>query len=152
MPAAILAALVLAVTPAAPSLSLAAGVPVLCVEDAAWSTQFPPSIGSAMGVYDTERREISLRRVVCDRLALLAAGARPTNVWRQYDFASAVFLFAHEIAHSRGIDDEAAADCAGGRSYLRTAAALGVGPGFRRVLASYLVNARIPARCYPDGN
>jgi hypothetical protein len=132
------------------ALSSAAGVPVSCVDDVSWGSAFPAQLGGAHGIYDEVNRRISLRQVECDRLQLLAGGARSSNVQRQYDFASAVFLFAHEIAHSRGIDDEGLADCAAGRTFLSVAARLGVGHGYARLLTDYLVNARIPARCYPS--
>lgn len=144
-----LSTLVLALGPS-PTLSSAAGVPTSCVDDGAWVTSFPDSVRAAVGLYDTVNRVIYLRHSVCERLQLLVAGARPGNIHYQYDFSEAVFLFAHEIEHARGIDDESQADCAAGRNFLRTAATLGVGPGYSRVLADYLVNARIPQRCYPN--
>jgi hypothetical protein len=131
------------------SLSSVAGVPVSCLDDTSWSHAFPAQLAGAHGIYDEVDRRISLRQVECDRLQLLAAGARSSKVQRQYDFASALFLFAHEIAHSRGIDDEALADCAAGRTFLTLASKLGVGRGYARLLTDYLVNAHIPARCYP---
>ena len=148
--ASLVAALALAVTPAAPSLVTAAGVPVTCVADAAWTTQFPSYAGSAMGVYDTRGGVIYLRRIVCDRLDLLTAGARPTSIRYQYDLASAVFLLTHEMMHAHGISDEQTADCAAGKSFLRVAGSLGVGRSYAAILADYLVNARIPFRCYPN--
>ena len=149
MVASLVAALALAVTPAPPSLTATAGVPVSCVADAAWTTQFPGYVASAMGVYDTEGGVIYLRRVVCDRLGLLVDGARPTRIRDQYDFASAVFLLAHEIMHARGIADEHVADCAAGKSFRNIAGDLGVGRSYTAVLADYLVNAGIPLHCYP---
>jgi hypothetical protein len=132
------------------ALSSAAGVPVSCVGDASWGSAFPAQLGGAQGIYDGVNRRMYLRQVQCDRLQLLAGGARSSKVQRQYDFASALFLFAHEIAHSRGIDDEALADCAAGRSFLAVAAKLGIGHGYARLLTDYLVNAHIPDRCYPS--
>jgi hypothetical protein len=132
------------------ALSSAAGVPVSCVADASWGSAFPAQLAAAHGIYDEVDRRISLRQVECERLQLLAGGARSSNVHRQYEFASALFLFAHEIAHSRGIDDEALADCAAGRSFLTVAARLGIGPGYARLLTDYLVNAHVPDRCYPS--
>ena len=111
---------------------------------------FPASVGSAMGLYDGVNHDIFLRQVECARLQLLSAGARPSNIHYQYDFSSSIFLFAHEIAHSRGIDDESLADCAAGRTFLSTAARLGVRADYARLLTDYLVNAHIPARCYPS--
>jgi hypothetical protein len=122
---------------------------VTCTDDVTWAASFPVSLRTARGVYDAQAHQIYLRQTECARLALMIAGARPSNIGYQYDFASAVFLFAHEIAHSRGADTEAGADCAAGLSFLATARALGVGPAYGRVLSDYLVNARIPQRCYP---
>jgi hypothetical protein len=151
MIASLVAALAIAVSPAPPALTATAGVPVRCVADAAWTAQFPSYVASAMGVYDTYGDVIYLRLSMCERLDLLAGGARPTSIRSQYDFASAVFLLAHEMMHARGIASDGAADCAAGRSFLRIAGSLGVGPGYAATLADYLVNARIPFRCYPDG-
>lgn len=148
MVASLVAALALAVTPAPPRLVATAGVPVKCVGDAAWTARFPSSVGSAMGLYDTQGNVIYLRRIMCDRLDLLATGARPTSIRHQYDFANAVFLLAHEMEHADGIANESAADCAAGENFLRVAAGLGVDRSYAGVLADYLVNARIPARCY----
>ena len=131
------------------SLSSVAGVPVSCVDDAAWGDAFPAQLGGAHGIYDGVNRRIYLRQIECDRLQLLVGGTRSTNVNRQYEFASALFLFAHEIAHARGIDDEALADCAAGRTFLAVASRLAIGRGYARVLTDYLVNAHIPDRCYP---
>ena len=150
MIASLVAALAIAVTPAPPALVATAGVPVRCVADGAWTTQFPSYVASAMGVYDTQGGVIYLRGVMCDRLELLAGGARPTSIRSQYDFASAVFLLAHEMMHAQGIASDAAADCAAGQRFLSVAGSLGVGPGYAATLADYLVNARIPLRCYPD--
>ena len=143
-------ALALAFAPAPAALDAVAGGPVSCVDDAAWAVSFPAPVAAARGLYDTVNHAIYLRSAECERLQLLLAGARPSSVWHQYDFASALFLFAHELAHARGVDDEGQADCAAGRSFLRLAAALGVGPGYARVLAGYLVNARIAPDCYPS--
>jgi hypothetical protein len=132
------------------SLSSVAGVPVSCVDDASWGSAFPAQLGGAHGIYDEAGRRIYLRQIECDRLQLLAGGARSSNIHRQYEFASAVFLLAHEMAHSRGIDDEALADCAAGRTFLTVAAKLGIGHGYARLLTDYLVNAHIPDRCYPS--
>ena len=152
MIASIVASIALAaIAPASPPLVTTAGVPVKCVADSAWTSQFPSYVGAAMGVYDTQGRVIYLRRVVCARLELLADGARPTSIRPQYDFASAVFLLAHEIMHARGIANEQAADCAAGKSVLRVAGSLGVGPGYAGTLADYLINARIPFSCFPSG-
>jgi hypothetical protein len=148
--AAVVSTLALALSPANASLSSVAGVPVTCVDNASWSVSFPASVGGAMGLYDGVNHDIFLRQVECARLQLLSGGARPSNIRYQYDFSSSIFLFAHEIAHSRGIDDESSADCAAGRTFLSTAARLGVRPDYARVLTDYLVNARIPARCYPS--
>ena len=131
------------------SLSSVAGVPVSCVDDVSWGSSFPAQLAGAHGIYDEAGRRIYLRQIECERLQLLGGGARSSNVRRQYDFASAVFLLAHEIAHARGIDDEALADCAAGRTFLAVAARLGVGKGYARLLTDYLVNAHIPDRCYP---
>jgi hypothetical protein len=147
--AALLSTLALAVAPANASLSSVAGIPVTCVDDASWAASFPVSLGGAKGIYDGVNHSISLRRVECERLELLSTGARPASIRYQYDFASSIFLFAHEIAHSRGIDDEDLADCAAGRTFLTTASRLGVSRNYARLLTDYLVNARIPARCYP---
>ena len=144
------AAIVLATPSAVPTLATTAGVPVSCVDDSNWSADFPSSVGSAMGVYDTVGHAIYLRTIVCNRLTLLASGAESTNIRRQYDFASAVFLFAHETMHSRGIEDESQADCAAARDFLHIATSIGTSAGYARVLADYLVNARIPTRCYPN--
>ena len=144
------AAIVLATAPSVPTLATTAGVPVRCVDNASWTTDFPSSVGSAMGVYDTLGHAIYLRTIICDRLALLASGAESTNIRRQYDFASAVFLFAHETMHSRGIQSESQADCAAGRDFLQIATSIGTTPRYARVLADYLVNAHIPSGCYPD--
>jgi len=144
------AAIVIATAPSVPTLASTARVPVSCVDNANWTADFPTSVGSAMGVYDTLGHAIYLRTVVCDRLALLASGAQSTNIRRQFDFASAVFLFAHETMHSRGIQSESQADCAAGRDFLRIATSIGASPGYARVLADYLVNAHIPTGCYPD--
>jgi hypothetical protein len=132
------------------SLSSVAGVPVSCVDEASWSSSFPAQLAGAHGIYDEKDRRIYLRQVECERLQLLASGARSSNVNRQYEFASAVFLFAHEIAHARGIGDEALADCAAGRTFPAVASKLGVGRAYARLLADYLVNAGIPDRCYPN--
>jgi hypothetical protein len=148
MIASLVATLAIAVTPAPPALTATAGVPVRCVADAAWTAQFPSYVASAMGVYDTQGRAIYLRRSMCDRLGLLAGGARPTSIRSQYDFASAVFLLGHEMMHARGIANDGAADCAAGESFLHIAGSLGVGPGYATTLADYLVNAGIPFRCY----
>jgi hypothetical protein len=148
--AALLSTLALAVTPANATLSSVAGVPVTCVDNASWAVSFPASLGGAMGIYDGVNRSIYLRRVECDRLELLSAGARPPSIRYQYDFASSIFLFAHEIAHARGIDDESLADCAAGRTFLTIASRLGVSRSYARLLTDYLVNARIPSRCYPS--
>jgi len=102
-----------------------------------------------MGIYDSDHPSIYLRQVECGRLALMSSGARPSSIRYQYDFASSIFLFAHEIAHARGIEDENLADCAAGRTFLTTASRLGVSRSYARLLTDYLVNARIPARCYP---
>jgi hypothetical protein len=147
--ASIVTAFALSIAPTSATLTSVAGVPVSCVDDATWAASFPSSVGTARGLYDTVNREIYLRAIECERLQILIAGGRSWNIRYQYDFASAVFLFGHEIAHSRGIGDETLADCAAGRSFLRTAATLGVGHTYGRVLADYLVNARIPQRCYP---
>jgi hypothetical protein len=147
--AALLSTLAIAVAPANASLSSVAGVPVTCVDDASWGASFPASLEGARGIYDGVNRSIYLRRVECDRLELLSTGARPASIRYQYDFASSIFLFAHEIAHSRGIDDENLADCAAGRTFLSTASRLGVSHSYARLLTDYLVNARIPSRCYP---
>jgi hypothetical protein len=146
------ATIVLGTASPTPRLATTAGVPVSCVDNSSWTTDFPSSVGSAMGVYDTLGHAIFLRAIICDRLALLSSGAESTNIRRQYDFASAVFLFAHETMHSRGIESESQADCAAGRDFLRIAVSIGTTPGYARVLANYLVNARIPTRCYPDEN
>jgi hypothetical protein len=143
------AAIVIAASPSVPTLATTARVPVSCVDNANWTSDFPSSVGSAMGVYDTLGHAIYLRTIICDRLAVLASGAESTNIRRQYDFASAVFLFAHETMHSRGIQSESQADCAAGRDFLHIATSIGTTPGYARVLADYLVNARIPADCYP---
>jgi hypothetical protein len=132
------------------SLSSVAGVPVSCVDDVAWGSSFPAQVGGAHGIFDGVNRRIYLRQIECERLQLLAAGARSSNVNRQYEFASAVFLFSHEIAHARGIDDESLADCAAGRTFLGVASRLGVGRGYARLLTDYLINAGIPDRCYPN--
>lgn len=147
--AALISSLVLSFTPANSTLSNAAGLPVTCLDDASWAASFPAALGGAHGIYDGVNHDIYLRQIECDRLDLLVAGARSSNVRRQYDFASALFLFAHEIAHSHGIDDEKLADCAAGRSFVTVAAELGIGRGYARLLTDYLVNAHIPARCYP---
>jgi len=147
--AALISSLVLTFTPANSALSTAAGIPVTCLDDASWGASFPAALSGAHGIYDGVNHAIYLRQVECARLDLLVAGARSTNVRRQYDFASSVFLFAHELAHSHGIDDEKLADCAAGRTFMAVAASLGIGPGYARVLTDYLVNAHIPARCYP---
>ena len=131
------------------SLSSVAGVPVSCVDDASWGGSFPTQLAGAHGIYDEVDRRIYLRQVECERLQLLAGGARSSNVHRQYEFASAVFLLAHEMAHARGIDDEALADCSAGRTFLAVASKLGVGRGYARLLTDYLVNAHIPDSCYP---
>jgi hypothetical protein len=144
------AAIVIATAPSVPTLATTARVPVSCVDNASWTTDFPSSVGSAMGVYDTRGHAIYLRTIICDRLAVLASGAESTNIRRQYDFASAVFLFAHETMHSRGIQSESQADCAAGRDFLHIATAIGTTPGYARVLADYLVNAHIPTSCYPN--
>lgn len=141
--------LALSLTPANATLSSVAGVPVSCLDNATWAGSFPARLGGAMGIYDGENRNIFLRQVECERLELMSGGARPSTIEYQYDFASSIFLFAHEIAHSRGIDAESLADCAAGRTFLSTAARLGVRPSYARLLTDYLVNARIPARCYP---
>jgi hypothetical protein len=132
------------------SLSSVAGVPVSCVDDASWGGAFPAQLAGAHGIYDEKGRRIYLRQIECDRLQLLAGGARSSNVNRQYEFASAVFLLAHEMAHARGIDDEALADCSAGRTFVAVATRLGIGHGYARLLAEYLVNAHIPGRCYPS--
>jgi hypothetical protein len=147
--AAVLSTLALALAPANGTLSSVAGVPVACVDDASWAASFPASLGGAMGLYDSVHHSIFLRQVECERLVLLSSGARPSSVHYQYDFASSIFLLGHEIAHSRGIDDENLADCSSGRTFLLTASKLGVRRNYARVLADYLVNARIPSRCYP---
>jgi hypothetical protein len=147
--AALISSLVLSLMPAGSALTSAAGVPVTCVDDATWSASFPAALSGAHGIYDGVNHDIYLRQIECARLDLLVGGARSSNVRRQYEFASAVFLFAHEIAHAHGIDDEALADCAAGRSFLTVAAELGIGRGYARLLTDYLVNARIPSRCYP---
>jgi hypothetical protein len=147
--AAVLSTLVLTLAPANGALSSVAGVPVTCVEDASWAVSFPASLGSAMGIYDADHHSIYLRQVECARLELMRSGARPASVNYQYDFASAIFLFGHEIAHSRGIPDENLADCSAGRTFLSTASKLGVRRDYARLLTDYLVNARIPSRCYP---
>ena len=144
------AAIVLATAPSVPTLATTAGVPVRCVDNASWTTDFPSSVGSAMGVYDTLGHAIYLRTIICDRLALLASGAESTNIRRQYDFASAVFLFAHETMHSRGIQSESQADCAAGQDFMHIATGIGTTQGYARVLADYLVNAHVPTSCYPD--
>jgi hypothetical protein len=147
--AALLSTLALAVAPANATLSSVAGVPVTCVDDASWAVSFPASLGGAMGLYDGTNRSIYLRRVECERLELMSGGARPSSIRYQYDFASSIFLFAHEIAHARGIGDEHLADCAAGRTFLTIASRLGVNRRYARLLTDYLVNARIPSRCYP---
>jgi hypothetical protein len=147
--AALLSTLSLAVAPANAPLSSVAGVPVTCVDDASWAVAFPASLRAAMGIYDGTNRSIYLRRVECERLELMSTGASPSSIHYQYDFASSIFLFGHEIAHSRGIEDENLADCASGRSFLTTASRLGVNRRYAGLLANYLVNARIPSRCYP---
>jgi hypothetical protein len=146
--AVLLASAALAASPAS-AVTAAAGVPVSCVSDADWAVAFPPSVAHARGVYDSERKTIALRSILCDRLTLLTHGAEPSSVYYQYDFAEAVFLLGHEAAHARGIDDESEADCASGRGFLRTASALGATRRFALVLAGYLVNARLPRRCLP---
>jgi hypothetical protein len=152
MIASIVASLALAISPAPPPLVATAGVPVRCVADSAWMSHFPSYVAAAMGVYDTQGGAIYLRSTICDRLELLADGARPRSIRPQYDFASAVFLLAHEMMHARGIANEQAADCAAGKSFLRVAGSLGVGPGYAGTLADYLINARIPFSCFPPGS
>jgi hypothetical protein len=147
--AALVSTITFAVAPANAPLSSVAGVPVTCVDDASWAVSFPASLGGAMGIYDGTNRSIYLRRVECERLELMSTGARPSSIHYQYDFASSIFLFGHEIAHSRGIGDENLADCASGRMFLTTASRLGVSRRYARLLADYLVNARIPSSCYP---
>ncbi len=147
--AALISSLVLSLTPASSTLSSVAGIPVTCVDDASWGASFPAALSGAHGIYDGVNHEIYLRQIECARLDLLAGGARSSNELRQYEFSSAVFLFAHEIAHAHGIDDEKLADCAAGRSFMTVAGGLGIGRGYARLLTDYLVNAHIPARCYP---
>jgi hypothetical protein len=101
-----------------------------------------------MGIYDSTNRSIYLRQVECERLELMRTGARPSSIYYQYDFASSIFLFAHEIAHARGIEDDILAECAAGRTFLTTASRLGVSRRYAHLLTDYLVNARIPSRCY----
>jgi hypothetical protein len=139
----------LALAPANAPLSSVAGVPVTCVDDASWAVSFPGPLLGAMGIYDSTNRSIYLRQVECERLELMSTGARPSSVYYQYDFASSIFLFGHEIAHARGIEDENLAVCAAGRAFLSTASRLGVSRRYARLLTNYLVNARIPSRCYP---
>jgi hypothetical protein len=147
--AALLSTLALAVAPANATLSSVAGVPVTCVDNASWAGSFPASLGGAMGIYDGTNRSIYLRLVECERLELMSGGARPSSIRYQYDFASSIFLFAHEIAHARGIDDEHLADCAAAQTFVTTASRLGVSRRYARLLTDHLVNARIPSRCYP---
>jgi hypothetical protein len=93
-------------------------------------------------VYDTHNEVIILRQDDCERLQLLRAGARPRNEYRQLEFAQAVWLFAHEWAHARGVPEvypqtDVGADCTGLRTMGRVAAALGVGPDYAELLHGY---------------
>src|SRR5262249_5323371 len=64
------ATIVLGTASPTPRLATTAGVPVSCVDNSSWTTDFPSSVGSAMGLYDTLGHAIFLRAIICDRLAL----------------------------------------------------------------------------------
>jgi hypothetical protein len=96
----------------------------------------------ADAVYDIRNEVIILRQDDCERLQLLQAGARPRNQYRQQEFAQAVWLFAHEWAHARGVPElspetDVLADCTGMRTMGRVSAALGVRPEYAEVLHGY---------------
>jgi hypothetical protein len=87
------------------------------------------------GLADIGGRTIDLAPAACrDLVALAYERARPTDPARVRLLATAVVTLAHEPQHSKGIADEAVAECNAIRAAYGTARALGVGVGYARLL------------------
>ena len=107
------------------------GVDVRCRSIRDWQRLAPGLYGLA----DIGGRRIDLAPRACADLAdLTYHHARPTDPARVFLLAAAVVTLSHEPQHSKGIVDEAVAECNAINAAHRTATLLGVEDAYARLL------------------
>lgn len=121
------------------ALALHVGVPVSC------APTLP--IAGTVGVYDVTNPAITLRTDVCERLALMANGARPTSLYSRRDFSEALWAAGHEWARAQGVNAEPASDCAGLPRMVTVARWLGVGRAYALDLQGFAAAALMDRGC-----
>jgi hypothetical protein len=88
-----------------------------------------------LGFAGIDGSRINLAPSVCDALVELAyKGARPTDEAGRVLLASAVVTLSHEPQHTKGISEEAVAECNAIQSANRTAMNLGASPAYAATL------------------